>query len=1211
MSYNRQAIADALAKMNKARKPKQPKDIIKDPEGQYKYPGIPTRIPSDEITMQDVPYPVLGVDNLGNEQVMQPGKKYVFSGADYVDEFPIAKYGGLVTGLTNTSGNLLMNKKGKRMMAQSGSLSATNKMFLGNPLVTKRKKSVFVPGAPFQEGGSTDWKSRIASAMKFQQGGANMSPEELAKRKQYYEKVTGRTINQQPVRQPLVEPQQEQPVVTNSGWTGFKDDNVLIYNEVQTTPVKDKWGRGYDSAWFGFDPEKREFTVVDPWKRKPGDELYGFDPEKKIYTKGSKGSKTVRVRNTYIYDDKELTNPSLIKNADECLTDPVTGQSTCLGSSFRYYDKHVAPNLNLPNSWQMKENAGLSSGKTHSKFKKVGESWDSWELAGGLLDAGGKLYYTGGPEGKGWRPSEDEWRKLNLPVGTVINWGNEGRGKTNYQETYNEKKGLSPSNHSTMIIGYDKTGLPIIYDFGEIVRVTEPKYPGVGVTNIVASKEITQANRTFDKVSKDKNLSTSSTQYRHLSKTQMRKNVDELSRAHAKTEVTFKDGKASTREVSHTNKQEMYKFADLLVDKKEKYMSVMGLDNEQYDEYAKRAMATAFVESRGGDKTIRRKGLKAYDGKRIAAKYLNPFLPEEGGNYIPGKIKSHGLTQIRTDNLWGDPKISRQLNELGITEKNYDPYKTEHIVPATIALLKNTDRVAQANLGKHKNNKTDLHPAMVNYYQWMSPGRFLRGEVQGDAIAAKRFMNYYDNIKFQQGGQLSREEFERRKAVYKKMTGRDVTEKNIATIKKQQNLQKFIDEIDEKKPLRNSLPKSESEAWGMIESGEIKLPTLGEIRTQAKKEADEREADRIARLKAYEKRQADPNYGIGLTPLPGETWRDFWAAEGSDLDAKFRFSQKDNFFDDYINPAVWVGSMAKNLGEAPKQAKKTWSILPYVTAVGTPLLAGAALGTGTNNTGQFINNIINPVPGLTAPAAKWSKELVEGSLVAGKPKLPEFLTVMRTEAKDFDPTKVAASPYLNPTQQSYTGHWMQAGSKKNPQAFDEMMAYISGAERKNPGDMQLLAAEIPWSKAQKSLGQNLPIDAKTMSFGPGVYNNLENLLQKKLITPREYVILKNYNVNSQKINKSSQLSTLRDDTISKLRLNPETYNPNELLNGVLVSKLRSSPLVKGSDEIILNAIKGLRDQQLVGYWNKNMQKVYDALLRKSMAQTETKAFQKE
>ncbi len=153
MSYNKKAIAEALSKLNKARKPKQVNDIIMDPEGQNKFPGLPTRIPSDNITMETTPYPVLGIDNLGNQQMMYPGANYLFPGADYVDEYPMAQYGGLVTGLTNTKGNLLMNSKGKRMMAKSGSLYATNKLFLGNPLLTKRKKAVFVPGHDFQSGG--------------------------------------------------------------------------------------------------------------------------------------------------------------------------------------------------------------------------------------------------------------------------------------------------------------------------------------------------------------------------------------------------------------------------------------------------------------------------------------------------------------------------------------------------------------------------------------------------------------------------------------------------------------------------------------------------------------------------------------------------------------------------------------------------------------------------------------------------------------------------------------------------------------------------------------------------------------------------------------------------------------------------------------------------------------------------------------------------
>jgi hypothetical protein len=94
MSYNRKAIVDALSKMNKARKPKQVNDIIMDPEGQNKFPGLPTRIPSNNITMETTPYPVLGVDNFGNQQMMYPGANYTFPGADYVDEYPMMQIGG-------------------------------------------------------------------------------------------------------------------------------------------------------------------------------------------------------------------------------------------------------------------------------------------------------------------------------------------------------------------------------------------------------------------------------------------------------------------------------------------------------------------------------------------------------------------------------------------------------------------------------------------------------------------------------------------------------------------------------------------------------------------------------------------------------------------------------------------------------------------------------------------------------------------------------------------------------------------------------------------------------------------------------------------------------------------------------------------------------------------------------------------------------------
>jgi hypothetical protein len=45
-------------------------------------------IPSNQITMNDVDFPVLGIDDLGNQIMMEPGEDYTFPGS-YVTEFPM------------------------------------------------------------------------------------------------------------------------------------------------------------------------------------------------------------------------------------------------------------------------------------------------------------------------------------------------------------------------------------------------------------------------------------------------------------------------------------------------------------------------------------------------------------------------------------------------------------------------------------------------------------------------------------------------------------------------------------------------------------------------------------------------------------------------------------------------------------------------------------------------------------------------------------------------------------------------------------------------------------------------------------------------------------------------------------------------------------------------------------------------------------------
>ena len=146
--YNKKVLNKATANLDKAKAPVKKADIITDPMGQWKYPGQNTRIPGGNITMEGVPYPVMAQPNVGQPQMMYPGQDYQFPGADYVDEYPMAKKGGALPKLP----------KKKNSKGYSRSLTAINKLFAQNLLTKKnksRKNKVFDPNAKYyQEGGA-------------------------------------------------------------------------------------------------------------------------------------------------------------------------------------------------------------------------------------------------------------------------------------------------------------------------------------------------------------------------------------------------------------------------------------------------------------------------------------------------------------------------------------------------------------------------------------------------------------------------------------------------------------------------------------------------------------------------------------------------------------------------------------------------------------------------------------------------------------------------------------------------------------------------------------------------------------------------------------------------------------------------------------------------------------------------------------------------
>jgi hypothetical protein len=92
----------------------------------------------------------------------------------------------------------------------------------------------------------------------------------------------------------------------------------------------------------------------------------------------------------------------------------------------------------------------------------------------------------------------------------------------------------------------------------------------------------------------------------------------------------------------------------------------------------------------------------------------------------------------------------------------------------------------------------------------------------------------------------------------------------------------------------------------------------------------------------------------------------FTTARAENLGNAFRFFPEDanSFIDNYLNPFQMVGSMAGNLGRHFASDAGPLDLKALALDVAAPLVVGAIGGLGAKSTGQFVNNIFNPVAGL-------------------------------------------------------------------------------------------------------------------------------------------------------------------------------------------------------------------------------------------------------
>lgn len=173
-SLNR--LMQEMSKKKPSSRKKNPNDsgMIVDPMGQYAYPGQNTRIPSNEITMQGVPYPVYGISDLGQEQMMYPGQDYQFDGAEYVDEYPMMRGGGSTYngGVWYRDGGMPCYDCGGTTYMNGGDIP--NYMQDMNPMYNFG--GYFPQGPRFDYGGTTMDGTRMGMIDVYEEGGIHIDP---------------------------------------------------------------------------------------------------------------------------------------------------------------------------------------------------------------------------------------------------------------------------------------------------------------------------------------------------------------------------------------------------------------------------------------------------------------------------------------------------------------------------------------------------------------------------------------------------------------------------------------------------------------------------------------------------------------------------------------------------------------------------------------------------------------------------------------------------------------------------------------------------------------------------------------------------------------------------------------------------------------------------------------------------------------------------
>lgn len=626
---------------------------------------------------------------------------------------------------------------------------------------TQNRMNDYLP-VPYEREG---YQSNLVSPYTYQGGGTNRdyfvrNPETYSPSQELKEVVIRPTSNYRATQTIPIE-QAVQTVPLSPSY----DQNTFIANSplkeyLVTAPAKYDFQKTRNHMTSLADLEKDEDEGTNFTKRAKGIEDDYITSKDKQFEKTPQGKGYIAAKEEWIAAEKSR-NPERVEKAREVIDSYGldTPHLDCLGSSCMYADRYFKKDFKMPGMAPIKERL-----LKYTNQDKAGMS--AWNIFGALkMDDASQIDYsiTGEQNQKGIKSKYKDLPKEvrdKIVIGSNIGFTDNLKGR----DGLNEKNGIVGTRHHAIVVGFDKEGTPILFDYGNAVTLDKPVFKEWNIGVIGTPKEYREKNIDFKEYSTNPVFFNTSTKgfydkdLKHNNKED--KDVNEISKS-------LMDNKASIQKDLGMNDYDYNKLSSYLMALMKQETSNYNTASRINDFFAgklKRAPSLgAFQINTDTAKAI----IKKYNldhnkqdkfitdtvdefGDKVPAPPRGGFIGSNFSGDIKKTLKDPYKAAIIAMYMAHENNITKEAAFKKGIPRHWDVPVTKPFInmPVLNKIFKTTKKENTPG------NNPELTEDEKFFYMWNSPNKLRTGQAVGDSNYVKNNLKYLEDvgIQFQSGG---------------------------------------------------------------------------------------------------------------------------------------------------------------------------------------------------------------------------------------------------------------------------------------------------------------------------------------------------------------------------------------------------------------------------------------------------------------------------